>query len=411
MRDNKVSVKQLNAYIKNVFEDELVLQNITVVGEISDVSNSKYVFLTLKEGDCVLQCMSFAKLPLPKIGQKVALGGSVSFSERYAKVTFIFKTLEYVGEGEKQAALEEVKKRLREKGYFEKRRALPRFIKSVCVITSGYGSVIHDFLSGISTHSYVDVSVYPCSVQGDFAEQELLENIKKADKNNFDCIVIARGGGSKEDLACFNLESVAMAVGDSVAPVISAVGHETDYTLCDACAAIRAGTPSFAAKTICDNNAAFISKFVALTEKLSDACAEKLKEKTDSLIFLANNIVYSADKQYTLYGERLNQFADRADKAINASFEEKRRKVRQTAGTITAEIEKIMEKSDGVLSERATALEHLSPLKTLARGYSVVTKDDKTVHSIGDVNVSDKIEVTVMDGKYGAVVCEKEKSL
>lgn len=109
MRNNSVSVKQLNAYIKNVFEDELVLQNITVVGEVSDVSNSKYVFLTLKEDDCILQCMSFSKIPLPEIGQKVALSGSVSFSERCAKVTFIFKSIINVGEGEKQAELEAIK--------------------------------------------------------------------------------------------------------------------------------------------------------------------------------------------------------------------------------------------------------------------------------------------------------------
>ena len=410
MRNKSVSVKQLNDYIKNVFEDELVLQNITVIGEVFDVSVSKYVFLTLKEDDCILQCISFSKISPPKTGQKVALTGSVNFSERYSKISFVFKSLIDVREGEKQAALEAVKKRLKEKGYFDRKKPLPQFIKSVCVITSGYGSVIHDFLSGISAHSYIDVAIYPCSVQGDNAEKELLDNLTKADSGKFDAVVIARGGGSKEDLACFNLESVALAVGDMKTPSVSAVGHETDYTLCDACADVRAGTPSFAAKIICENNDKYIGKFLSFVQKLGVVLNDKYKRTLDSVMLLSNKIVYSADKEFALNKAKVRLLSDKASKAIGASAENSFRKVEHCADSIKQITENKLSVYDRLLSDCVTKLEYLSPLKTLGRGYSVVSKNGKTIKSVKEVKKNDRIEITVFDGKYFAVAGDGEKN-
>lgn len=410
MRNNSVSVKQLNAYIKNVFEDELVLQNITVVGEVSDVSNSKYVFLTLKEDDYILQCMSFSKIPLPEIGQKVALSGSVSFSERYAKVSFIFKSIINVGEGEKQAELEEIKKRLKEKGYFEKKKSLPAFIKNVCVITSGFGSVVHDFLSGISAHSYIDATIYPCSVQGDTAEKELLDCLRKADKGNFDVIVVARGGGSKEDLSCFNLESVATAVGDMSAPVISAVGHETDFTLCDACASVRAGTPSFAAKIICENNALFIDKFSALAKKCGDAVGRKLNNKIGTLMLLTNALTYLAGNEYFRAREKTSNLAASMRSALEEKFRSGYKNIENLSGKLYEKIYEKQASAEKNISDAMTKLECLSPLKTMKRGYSVATKEGRTLSSVKDIAPGDKIDVAVTDGKFCAVVEDREKN-
>ncbi len=410
MRNNSVSVKQLNAYIKNVFEDELVLQNITVVGEVSDVSNSKYVFLTLKEDDCILQCMSFSKIPLPEIGQKVALSGSVSFSERCAKVTFIFKSIINVGEGEKQAELEAIKKRLKEKGYFKKKKALPAFIKSVCVITSGFGSVIHDFLSGISSHSYIDVTIYPCSVQGDAAEKELLDCLKKADDGGFDTVVVARGGGSREDLSCFNLESVATAVGDMRAPVISAVGHETDFTLCDACASLRAGTPSFAVKIICENNAMFIDKFIALTEKCGEVIERKLNDKIGALMLLTNAITYRASDEYFRARTKISELTGSMQSALDEKFRSDYETVENLSVSAEKAITDKQASAEKFMSEAMTKLEYLSPLKIMKRGYSVTTKSGKTIDSVKEILPGDKIDVAVSDGKFCAVVEDREKN-
>ena len=381
MRNNSVSVKQLNAYIKNVFEDELVLQNITVVGEVSDVSNSKYVFLTLKEDDCILQCMSFSKIPLPEIGQKVALSGSVSFSERYAKVSFIFKSIINVGEGEKQAELEEIKKRLKEKGYFEKKKSLPAFIKNVCVITSGFGSVVHDFLSGISAHSYIDATIYPCSVQGDTAEKELLDCLRKADKGNFDVIVVARGGG-----------------------------HETDFTLCDACASVRAGTPSFAAKIICENNALFIDKFSALAKKCGDAAGRKLNNKIGTLMLLTNALTYLAGNEYFRAREKTSNLAASMRSALEEKFRSDYKNIENLSGKLYEKIYEKQASAEKNISDAMTKLECLSPLKTMKRGYSVATKEGRTLSSVKDIAPGDKIDVAVSDGKFCAVVEDREKN-
>ena len=410
MRNNSVSVKQLNAYIKNVFEDELVLQNITVVGEVSDVSNSKYVFLTLKEDDCILQCMTFGKIPLPKIGQKVALSGTVSFSERYAKVTFIFKSIINVGEGEKQAEIEAIKKRLKEKGYFEKKKELPAFIKSVCVITSGFGSVIHDFLSGIVAHSYINVTVYPCSVQGDAAEKELLDCLKRADNGNFDAVVVARGGGSKEDLSCFNLESVATAVGDMSAPVISAVGHETDFTLCDACASVRAGTPSFAAKIICENNALFIDKFLKLAEKCGEVIGQKLNDKIGTLMLLTNAITARASDEYFRARTAMSKLVASMQSPLDEKFRLDYETVENLSDYAQKAIAEKQASAEKFMSEAMTKLEYLSPLKIMKRGYSVATKRGKTIDSVKAILPGDKIDVAVSDGKFCAVVEDREKN-
>ena len=178
---NSLSVKQLNNYIRNVFEDELVLQNITVTGEVFEVSYSKYTFITLKEDDCILQCVCFNRIVAPKQGQRAALSGSVNFSERLGKVSFVVKSIEVLGSGLYQAEYLKAKENLKNMGFFDKKLPLPVFIKNVCVITSGYGSVIHDFLAGIADgHSYIDVTVLCSGVQGDEAINDIISNLKKA---------------------------------------------------------------------------------------------------------------------------------------------------------------------------------------------------------------------------------------
>lgn len=405
---NSLSVKQLNVYIRNVFEDELVLQNIAVSGEVCDVSFSKYTYVTLKEDDCILQCVCFHHITPPQIGQKVMLSGSVQYSERLSKVSFVFKNLSVVGDGLYQAEYLKLKEKLQNKGFFEKKLPLPSFIQKVCIITSGYGSVIHDFLSGIADgHAYINVTVFHSSVQGTEAEKEICDNLKKADKK-FDAVVIARGGGSANDLGCFNSEAVATAVGEMHVPVISAVGHETDYTLCDLCASYRAGTPSFAAKKITENNALLINKLIYLVRRMSKAASAKAAAKSSRLSGLTASTILAATSEISKRKEQIRIIATKAYDIIYDELYKAENKL--VAATKSAEraLEKTLGSDEKLLSDNAVKLDYLSPLKILGRGYSLTEKSDKPVKSVNEVEVGDKIIVTFIDGHVTADISGKE---
>lgn len=405
---NNLSVKQLNVYIRNVFEDELVLQNIAVVGEICDVSFSKYTYVTLKEDDCILQCVCFHRVAVPQIGQKVVLSGSVQYSERVSKVSFVFKSLSVVGDGLCQAEYLKLKDKLQNKGFFDKKLPLSNFIQNVCIITSGYGSVIHDFLCGIADgHSYINVTVFHSSVQGIEAEKDLCENLKKADKK-FDAVVIARGGGSATDLGCFNSEAVATAVGEMHVPVISAIGHETDYTLCDLCASYRVGTPSFAAKKITENNALLIDKFTYLLRRMSKAARANIAAKSSRLAGLTARTIFASTSEISKRKENLRIIDEKAHDIMRSRVYKAENKLAVTAKSIESASEKTFRTREKLLSNNAVKLDYLSPLKILERGYSVIEKAGNTVKSVRDVEPGDKITIAFIDGHVTADISGKE---
>lgn len=405
---NKLSVRQLNTYIKNVFEDELVLQNITVIGEISEVSFSKYTFITLKEGDCLLSCVCFGRIDLPETGQRVALTGSVKYSDKFSKISFVFKNIEIIGNGLYQTEYLKLKEKLKNAGYFDKKLPLPSFITNVCIITSGYGSVVHDFISGIADgHSYIDINVYRSSVQGESAEKELCASLKKAD-GKFDVVVLARGGGSAEDLACFNSESVAAAVGKMKIPVISAVGHETDFTLCDLCASYRTGTPSYAAKKITENNAAVISKFIELVRMLGDAAERKIKLKSSRLALLTARTIFAASNEINLKKEKLSYLMSEIKRLQSEKMQSDSRRIENYRHLLDDSINKAAETADKSFSRSVVQLEYLNPLKILSRGYSVVTGEGRTLNSANELKAGDKINIKFYEGSVSAKVLEKE---
>ncbi len=406
---NSLSVKQLNNYIRNVFEDELVLQNITVTGEVYEVSYSKYTFITLKEDDCILQCVCFNRIVAPKQGQRTALSGSVNFSERLGKVSFVVKSIEVLGNGLYQAEYLKAKENLKNMGFFDKKLPLPVFIKNVCIITSGYGSVIHDFLAGIADgHSYIDVTVLCSSVQGDEAINDIISNLKKAD-NNFDVVVIARGGGSATDLECFNSQRLAEAVGRMHVPVISAVGHETDYSLCDLCASYRAGTPSFAAKRITENNGVIIDRFYALTRRAGETLARKLSDKASALAVITSRTVFAASAEINRRRERVVKLASRALMRAESNADAGCARIKTLSDNVVAAAEKLSESKSTAIKNCAVKLEYLSPLKVLTRGYCAAEKDGGAVTSVRQIDRGDAVSMIFADGKARATIDETEE--
>lgn len=401
---NSLSVKQLNNYIKNVFEDELVLQNITVTGEVFQISYSKYTFITLKEDDCVMQCVCFAHMSMPKVGQKAAFFGSVNYSEKLNRVSFIVKNMEILGDGLYQAEYLKSRENLRNKGYFDKKLPLPNFVDNVCIITSGYGSVIHDFLFGIADgHAYIKVTVFQSSVQGPDAENDIVENLKKADKN-YDVVVLARGGGSAADMSCFNSEKVAAAVGEMHVPVISAIGHETDYTLCDLCASYRAGTPSFAAKKITDNNCVLIDKFNDCVREAGNILTKKLKEKSAALALLTSRTIFAASSEINNRFSDLRATASRFEKAAAGKCQNAASMLFSLKDRNIASASDLARRKDAEFKEKAVKLEYLNPIKILTSGYCVADKQGKTITSAFQLAKGDDISLTFSDGKVKAVV-------
>jgi exodeoxyribonuclease VII large subunit len=250
---NKISVGQLNNYIKSIFFSEEMLHNIAVVGEIDGLSaRSSGVWFSLKDKDASVPCVCWDNTRMKDIknGDLVTVCGTVDYWNKVGKINFTVHVVTKSGVGD---LLEEFKKlfdKLQREGLFERKRMLPARVCSVGVVTSKFGAVIRDIISVARRRNpNVNIILYPAAVQGANAEKEILYGLEYfANAKNVDVIIIARGGGAAEDLSAFNLESVVRKAAASPIPVVSAIGHETDFTLTDYAADLRAPTPSAAAE-------------------------------------------------------------------------------------------------------------------------------------------------------------------
>ncbi|MDE6401596.1 MAG: exodeoxyribonuclease VII large subunit, partial [Clostridiales bacterium] len=247
-----MTVAQLSAYLRGVFDDEELLHDVTLTGEVTEVSYSdRHTFITLAEGAYSVRCVHFSSRDKIEKGARVALRGSVSFYDKRNSVSFSYVEFFLQGVGDKNARLNELKEKLAALGYFEDRPQLPKYIVNVVVITSPDGAAIRDFMRVVyDKNPFVKISVYPVKVQGDGAAAQMTQAITRLQSYKTDVIALCRGGGSDEDLDCFNDEKLATAVALSKIPIISAVGHEINYSLCDFCAGTRAGTPSIAGEIV-----------------------------------------------------------------------------------------------------------------------------------------------------------------
>lgn len=410
MRNNQLTVKQLNEYLKNIFEDELVLQNLCIVGEVFDLSVSKYIFLTIKEDDSLLNCVCFNKIVLPTVGAKVLLTGSVKYNAKSGNVSFVFKDCATIGNGLCQAEYLITKEKLKNKGYFDRKKPLPNFISGVGIITSGYGSVIHDFLSGIADgNSYIDVSILRTSVQGSSAAGELISSLKKADKLHFDAVVVARGGGSAADLEPFNSEEVAETVALMHTPIISAVGHETDYTLCDLCADVRAGTPSFAAKIIAENNNKVIGKFVDATQRLSAALLARQNKSLMRYSAAVNRLSVQSACKISDATQTLFRLTSKLTKSIDYRYYDAAGTLNDIAKEMNARTQLKINQFSELMRNAITKIEYSNPTKILSKGFAAVTKNQQTVYSVDDLSTGDEIEIILNDGIANATINNKER--
>ena len=394
---NAISVTELNKYIKDKIDKDEMLNNVLVKGEISNYKHhyTGHLYFTLKDENSLIKCIMFkgyaANLKFePKDGMKVTIFGSVSVFERdgvYQIYVKDVKAMQEDGIGSLYKAYEEMKAKLEKEGLFDQshKKKIPLMPRCIGVLTSNTGAVIKDIIN-VSTrrNPNVYIKLLPVPVQGPGAAEKIVDAIKTMNEKKLaDVIIVARGGGSLEDLWPFNEEIVARAIYDSELPVISAVGHETDFTIADFVADLRAPTPSAAAELAVPNIADIKLKLEGYNNRYKLA----LKKKVEFM-----KLRYEKCMNSRVFKEPLQK--------INEKYILIDMKVK----TMQNSISNIYNSKKTNMIKHIAKLDALSPLKTLTRGYSIVQANGKIVKSVSQIKKDDEIDIRLIDGKTRARV-------
>ncbi len=390
------TVSEINKYIKEILCNDIILSNLWVRGEISNFKHhySGHMYFTIKDETSLLKCVMFKTNCdnlkfVPENGMKVLIKGYVSVFERDGQYQLYAEAMQPDGIGALHMAFEQLKKRLHEEGLFdeEHKKKLPFLPGSIGVVTSSTGAVIKDILNVLDRRfSNIDIKIFPVAVQGENASKEIAGAIKKLNELKcVDVIILARGGGSLEELWAFNEEIVARSIFSSRIPVISAVGHETDYTIADFVADKRAPTPSAAAEIVIPEKSILKNTLVVLNNRLENALRNSTIKQRSRLERLGKSIAFQQPYN-KVYQERMR--LDLLDRSM------------------LRELRKTNEAARARLAMLAGKLDTLSPLTVLARGYSVVKlkKNGTLIKSVNNVAVGDEMEINVADGKIDCVV-------
>lgn len=394
MKYDAISVTDLNKYIKDKIANDEALNNVLVKGEISNFKNhyTGHMYFTLKDENSLIKCIMFKTYTphlkfTPKDGMKVMAFGTVSVFERDGVYQLYCKAMQEDGMGSLYTAYEELKAKLEKEGYFDvaHKKKIPFMPKSIGVLTSNTGAVIRDIIN-VSTRRNPNVylKLLPVPVQGEGAAEKIAAGIELMNEKKLaDVIIIARGGGSLEDLWPFNEEIVAKAIYNSELPVISAVGHETDFTIADFVADLRAPTPSAAAELAVPNIAdvelklnTYQNRFRQALKKKTELMRLRYEKCMNSRVF--KDPLQKVNENYML----IDRYVKSIQNSIIAKYKDKK-----------LEAIKLYSKLDA-----------LSPLKTLARGYSIAEKDGKIVHKASELKKGDKLTLRFEDGKINTEV-------
>ncbi len=394
MKSEPISVTELNRYMKEKVAGDEFLNNVYVKGEISNFKNhyTGHMYFTLKDENSLIKCIIFKSYAeklkfLPKDGMKVMLFGSVSVFERDGVYQIYGKAMQEDGVGSLYTAYEELKAKLEAEGLFSPlyKKPIPQMPKCIGVLTSNTGSVIRDIIN-VSTRRNPDVYIrlLPVPVQGEGAAEKIVKAIQIMNEQKLaDVIIVARGGGSLEDLWPFNEEIVARAIFASELPVISAVGHETDFTIADFVADLRAPTPSAAAELAVPNKQEVVQKLETLQNRYKMA----LKKKTELM-----RMRYEKCMTRRVFREPMQMIQE---KYLWVDMRTKR---------MISAIGKRYQVKKGLALEQFAKLDALSPLKTLTRGYTITKKGDKVIKKATELIKDDEITIRFLEGETKAKV-------
>lgn len=395
---NVITVTQLNTYIKSILDENTHLKTIYIKGEISNFKHyykSGHMYLTLKDNNCQLKAVMFSSYASrlkfkPEDGMSVICRGKISVYEKDGVYQLYIEDMQPDGIGSLSIAFEQLKEKLEKEGLFDAshKKPIPKYPKKIGIATSNMGAAIED-IKNITKRRYpiAELVIAPTIVQGDSAPEDIVKSIQLLDSiDDIDVIIVGRGGGSLEDLWAFNTEMVARAVFECKKPVISAVGHETDFTICDFTADLRAETPSAAAeKAVPDINE--LLKFTKNAEsRMLYSISKRLEYEAQRLDSLSNESILA---NYNDFFDNKNDVLVSLKKELSDAFENKLSRCKYDLGILSGK------------------LDALSPLSVLARGYAAVkTKDNKIIKSKEDIKVNDKINIKFIDGSAVCTVDE-----
>ncbi len=389
-----ISVAALNLYVKSLLEGDEKLSYIAVKGEISNFKThfaSGHWYFTLKDSASAVKCVMFrganSKVRFEvKDGTEVLVFGRVSLYEKDGSFQLYADDMKLSGSGDISLRFNLLKEKLEKEGLFDQseKRKLPRFPKKIAVVTSIGGAAVRDILNILNRrYPLCEVLLCPVSVQGENAAREITDMLNKIyEQDGIDVIIIGRGGGSAEDLDAFNNEALARKVYESPVPIISAVGHETDFTICDFTADLRAPTPSAAAELA-------VPDIFEIKEKI---------KKTDIMLYKALRSSYEiSNSRFLLCDKSFKDFGKKA-------FSDKMQRLDNACESLLNKISDKLTKSQSDLSLSIAKLDSLSPLKTLSRGFSIALKGEKKVTSLNDITQNDEIKVLFSDGEANCTV-------
>ncbi|MBQ0098330.1 MAG: exodeoxyribonuclease VII large subunit [Oscillospiraceae bacterium] len=392
-----LSVSQLNFYVKSLLDNDEHLRYVFIEGEISNLTDhysSGHLYFSLKDSKSVIRCVMFSGCAKglkfkPKDNMKVIARGRVGVYEATGQYQFYVEDMQPDGIGTLALQFEELKKKLEKEGLFsnEHKKPIPKTPNSIGIITSPTGAAVQDILNILSRRfPSVDIVMHPVLVQGDNAAKDLTNAIKTfTDNPCVDVIIIGRGGGSIEDLWAFNDENLARAIFDCPIPVISAVGHETDFTICDFVSDLRAPTPSAAAELAVPDREELLAELFSTKhyiDTIIDTKLLKFEKELERDIKLVK--AYSPENILKINEKELYTLTTRTETAINTKFSD----------TI---------KTYEILAQKA---EMINPIGILNRGFSYVTKNGKCVCKTDDISISDTLDITLSKGKIKAEVKE-----
>lgn len=388
------SVTELNNYVKRILDNDENLKNVFVTGEISNFKNhySGHMYMTIKDEGGAIKAVMFSSYAsrlkfVPENGMKVIIFGSVSLYNKDGSYQLYITDMQPDGVGALNLAYEQLKEKLQNEGLFnaEFKKPIPEFPQKIGVMTAPDGAAVRDIFSILKRRYPVAEIVFcPVAVQGERAAPEIAKAIKLFNEQNAaDVLIVGRGGGSLEDLWAFNEEIVARTIFESQIPVISAVGHETDFTIADFVADLRAPTPSAAAELAVPDIFELKSELLGLKQRLSVLMRNMLAGEKERLENLEKQItIFSPSNKIVNSRQELSNLYEKVVNSITSKLNDEKTKI-------------------SLLSSKLNAL---SPLEVLSRGYSISYKNEMPIKSVCDVKTGDNIKIRVTDGEFFAEV-------
>ena len=385
------TVTQINKIIKDLIDNEIVLEDITVSGELSSFSISRNIaYFTLKDNESLLNCVMFGVKQEFSVGDMVQIRGNVKYYPKGGKLSFNAYKIELSGQGELYKRFVELKEKLQKEGLFDESNKIPipRFVSSIGVVTSVTGAVLQDIKNVTRRRNpNLEIYVYDASVQGKFAVSDVIAGITYFDNlSDVDVIIVARGGGSIEDLMPFNDEELARVAFICNKPIISAVGHETDYSILDFVADLRAPTPSAAA------------------ELVTYDCVELKRLVENMKINIENKFVQKLSNLQT----DVNYYINNIDRNINSMVNDELLHVNDILNHMDVCVSNNIDRTRYRVDILLNTLDKLNPARLLKSGYSYVVNEKNEIVTYNNVKINDKLNITLSDVKLKAVVTNKE---